>query len=109
MLKISAFYLDKQKSFVPKKTYEVYHSSRIVLFSTNRCRIVSQLETLLVYIALVTPSSKTPKTFVVYFLYASVNFKVQLYLNLILKLLTYEQILPKKYDIFQSRIRFMLN
>ena len=25
MLKISAFYLDKQNNFIPKKYYEVYH------------------------------------------------------------------------------------
>ena len=34
MLKISAFYLDKQKSFVPKK-YEVNQVSRRVLLSSN--------------------------------------------------------------------------
>ena len=33
---------DFQTSFIPKK-HEVYHFSRIVLFSTDRCCIVSQL------------------------------------------------------------------
>ena len=43
MLEISAFYLDKQKGFIPKKRYEVYQVelvsnqvSRIVLVSTKR-------------------------------------------------------------------------
>ena len=39
MLKISAFYLHKQKSLILKK-YEVYHVPWIVLSSANRCRIV---------------------------------------------------------------------
>ena len=39
MLKISAFYLDKQKSFIPKKKYEVYQVSRIVLISANRWQL----------------------------------------------------------------------
>ena len=34
------FYLDKQKSFFPKK-YDVYHVPWIVLSSANRCHIVS--------------------------------------------------------------------
>ena len=36
MLKFSAFYFDKQKSFLPKKRHEVYQVSRIVLFEINR-------------------------------------------------------------------------
>ena len=36
MLKFSAFYPEKQKSLNPPKN-EVYHFSRIVLSSTNRC------------------------------------------------------------------------
>jgi hypothetical protein len=32
MLKISAFYLDKQKSFVPPQKYKVYQVSRIGAF-----------------------------------------------------------------------------
>ena len=37
LLKISAFYPDKQKSFIPKKIWSV---PWIVLSSANRCRIV---------------------------------------------------------------------
>ena len=38
MLKISDFYLDKQKSFIPKKYY-VYHVPWIALSSANRWRL----------------------------------------------------------------------
>ena len=33
---ISALYLEKQKSFIPKKKYDLSHMARIVLLSTNR-------------------------------------------------------------------------
>ena len=39
MLKISAFYLDKQKSFIPKKKFEVYHVPWIALISAKRWRL----------------------------------------------------------------------
>ena len=45
MLKISDFYLDKQKSFIPKmnimctKDLDVYHVPWIALFSANRWRL----------------------------------------------------------------------
>ena len=39
MLKISAFYLDKQKSFIPKKKIEVYHVPWIALISAKRWRL----------------------------------------------------------------------
>ena len=38
MLKISNFYLDKQKSFIPKKI-EVYHVPWIALISAKRWRL----------------------------------------------------------------------
>jgi hypothetical protein len=39
MLNISAFYLDKQKSFIPKKKIEVYHVPQIALISAKRWQL----------------------------------------------------------------------
>ena len=38
MLKVSAFYLEKQKSFIPKKKYNLGHSLYIGQESSNRWR-----------------------------------------------------------------------
>ena len=38
MLKVSAFYLEKQKSFIPKKKYDLGISLKLGQESSNRCR-----------------------------------------------------------------------
>ena len=42
MLKISAFYLEKQKSFIPKRKYDLGRSLYIGQESSNRWRFLSQ-------------------------------------------------------------------